>query len=276
MSHQATKWALRQRGLKPAAKIVLFYLCDHHNDDLGCFPSQETLAAECEMSRSTLNLQLTKLEELGLIRRHAGVDDRTKRQRPTRYILGFEGDFRVRKSDESRVLKSDNAVSENETRAVSEKQGEPCPKNDESRVLKSDTNPVREPLREPTTAREAQSVVVDAALSRREQVLILMGCSTAGVTPAGRFTGGTGDMAEPPKWDALGLTTAEQDAKITEMLDRKRRSVPGFVPNTWGWFTAGMSELAEAKKARTANGAVAGQTETPEQRRARRRRMIGN
>ena len=44
MSHKATVWAIQQRGLKPATKIVLWFLCDRHNPDFGCFPTQARLA----------------------------------------------------------------------------------------------------------------------------------------------------------------------------------------------------------------------------------------
>jgi hypothetical protein len=44
MSHEATNWAIKQRGLKPTAKIVLWHLCDRFNPDYGCFPSQARLA----------------------------------------------------------------------------------------------------------------------------------------------------------------------------------------------------------------------------------------
>ena len=44
MSHAATNWAIQQRGLKPATKIVLWHLCDRFNPDFGCFPTQERLA----------------------------------------------------------------------------------------------------------------------------------------------------------------------------------------------------------------------------------------
>lgn len=135
MSHAATNWAIRQKGLKPAAKIVLWHLADRHNADTGqCNPKQERLAQDCEMSRSTLNLHLNELERLGLIRRIVTIDGATKRQRPTAYVLvGFECE----------------AASENRTRPVSEnKTRKPCPKSVESRVRKSDTkNPVREPGR---------------------------------------------------------------------------------------------------------------------------------
>ena len=49
MSHAATNWAIQQRGLKPATKIVLWHLCDRHNPDFGCFPTQVRLAEDAEM-----------------------------------------------------------------------------------------------------------------------------------------------------------------------------------------------------------------------------------
>ena len=39
MSHAATNWAIQQRVLKPASKIVLSHLCDRHNLDFFCFPT---------------------------------------------------------------------------------------------------------------------------------------------------------------------------------------------------------------------------------------------
>jgi Helix-turn-helix domain len=93
MSHDATNWAIRQRGLKPATKLVLWYLCDRHNPDFGCFPRQDRLAAEAEMSVSSLNDHLRLLEEAGLIRRIKRSDPKTKQQMATLYILGFEARF---------------------------------------------------------------------------------------------------------------------------------------------------------------------------------------
>ena len=93
MSHAATNWAIQQRGLKPTTKIVLWHLCDRFNPDYGCFPSQERLAHDCEIGRATLNRHLDDLETRGLIHRIRVIDVRTKRQRPTRYLLGFEPDF---------------------------------------------------------------------------------------------------------------------------------------------------------------------------------------
>lgn len=75
MSHYMTALAMKQQGLKPATKIVLYWLADHHNGDTGdCFPSLNLLARECEMSRPTVVKHLNELEGKGLI-------VRTKRQR---------------------------------------------------------------------------------------------------------------------------------------------------------------------------------------------------
>jgi hypothetical protein len=65
-----TALAMKQQGLKPAAKIALYWLTEHHNSKTGdCFPSLKTLMAECEMGRTTLVRQLDALEKAGLIER---------------------------------------------------------------------------------------------------------------------------------------------------------------------------------------------------------------
>ena len=92
MSHEATNWAIKRKGLKPASKIVLWHLADRHNPDFGCFPSQRTLAIDCEMSERSVRSHLEILENSGLIRRQkrrnsAGV------YTSDRYILGVEADF---------------------------------------------------------------------------------------------------------------------------------------------------------------------------------------
>jgi hypothetical protein len=101
MSHAATHWAIQQRGLAPATKLVLWFLSDRHNPDFGCFPSQEQLARDCEMSRASVNRHLDELEAQGLIRRERRVDPQTRRQLPTRYRLAFEAGFVVCHSAET-------------------------------------------------------------------------------------------------------------------------------------------------------------------------------
>lgn len=153
MSHDATGWAIKQRGLKPATKIVLWQLCDRFHPDNGCFPSQDTLAADCEMSRSSVNEHLAALEDAGLIRREQRRDGPTNRQKSTLYRFAFEAGFEAAKPAENRQM----PCPESGHGAVSEKAPEPCPENDESRVQNPDTNLVREPVKEPEEreAREA-------------------------------------------------------------------------------------------------------------------------
>ena len=180
MSHDATNWAIKQRGLKPTTKIVLWHLCDRFNPDYGCFPSQNRLAHDCEISRSTLNDHIGQLEVAGLLRRVPRIDPVTKRQLPTRYILAFEPGFtpvdgnpcpEIGHGDQAPVEIADDAEgsTENTTvdglpcpdfgdgidaRAVSDFDPEPCPENRESRVRNPDTNPVREPLSKPVKEEE--------------------------------------------------------------------------------------------------------------------------
>ena len=180
MSHAATNWAIQRRGLKPATKIVLWHLCDRFNPDYGCFPSQEQLAHDCEISRSTLNEHLTLLEAVKLVRRVQRLHPGTKRQMPTRYILGFEPGFTPHDPDPCPetghgngdqndppfmggeiVAKTGDQPVDNPGPcpnsghgAVSDFCPEPCPENDESRVRNPDTNLVREPLSKPVKEEE--------------------------------------------------------------------------------------------------------------------------
>ncbi len=143
MSHIATNWAIQQKGLKPASKIVLWHLADRHNPDFGCFPSQERLALDCEMSRASVNAHLGILEEQGLIHRERRVNAQTRRQESTRYLLAFEDGFPMEKPCPN---------SGHGPKAVSKNEDVPCPEKAESRVQNLDTNLVREPLREPSRA----------------------------------------------------------------------------------------------------------------------------
>lgn len=173
MSHEATIWAIKQtgKGLSPGAKLVLWHLADRHNPDFGCFPKQDRLAADCEMSRSTVNEHLSTLEAKGLIRRERRVDPRTKRQMPTRYVFAFEAEFGdeppaggavsggsqdvandrpepVQKAAE-KAAKKPCPKSGHGSETASEIGAEPCPEKGESRVrLSGHVEPVREPLRD--------------------------------------------------------------------------------------------------------------------------------
>lgn len=90
MSHYMTALAMKQQGLKPAAKIVLYWLADHHNSETGaCFPSLQTLARECEMDKATVTRHLADLEAAGLIERRKRTRDNGS-QTSTEYLLRLE------------------------------------------------------------------------------------------------------------------------------------------------------------------------------------------
>lgn len=135
MSFKATNWAVSQRGISPAAKVLLWQLADRHNPDNGCFPDQRTIEVDCEMSRSTVNEKLKELEQGGLIKRVKRRNPATKRQMPTRYFFAFEDGYEGvigrdedgeadADADESRVQISDTDAPESRVR-ISDTENEP-------------------------------------------------------------------------------------------------------------------------------------------------------
>ncbi len=70
MSHYMTALAMQQKGIKPATKIVLYWIADHHNSETdACFPSLATLSDECEMSKRAVQAHIDTLSYAGLIER---------------------------------------------------------------------------------------------------------------------------------------------------------------------------------------------------------------
>ena len=246
MSHEATNWAIKQRGLKPTTKIVLWHLCDRFNPDYGCFPSQERLAHDCEISRSTLNEHLGQLEAAGLLRRVPRIHPVTKRQMPTRYILGFEPGFTPHAPDpcpESGHGHPGDAASvadigpfDGETpdmaepclnsghgcddRPVSDFAPNPCPENRQARVRNPDTNPVREPLSKPVKEEEdarAREAIPDDFF---EELLKALGLDP---TALPGWWQGWPPREHVRRWrDDLGL----DEAAIVEVAEESRRAHP--------------------------------------------------
>jgi hypothetical protein len=233
MSHEATNWAIKQRGLKPTTKIVLWHLCDRFNPDYGCFPSQNRLAHDCEISRSTLNDHLGQLEAVGLLRRVPRLDPVTKRQLPTRYILGFEPGFtpvavvpcpefghgedggaEIADMAEGSPFdaKADGLPCPDfghgfDEEAVSDFPADPCPENAPSRVRNPDTNLVREPLSKPV--KEEEGAQAREAISDQFFGAVL---DALGLDPAALpgWWQGWPPRLHVQRWrDDLGLTEAE-------------------------------------------------------------------
>ncbi|TCP58433.1 helix-turn-helix protein [Rhodovulum bhavnagarense] len=86
MAYKTTTWALAQRDLKPATKLVLVHLANYQNKTTGqCNPSQKTLARDCGQTVSSINRHLSVLERRGLIERLRQFDARTGAARATQY-----------------------------------------------------------------------------------------------------------------------------------------------------------------------------------------------
>jgi len=62
-------WAFDTPCPTPSAKLVLLKLADHANDEGECWPSQGHIASDCGLTRQTVNEQIRKLVDLGLIKR---------------------------------------------------------------------------------------------------------------------------------------------------------------------------------------------------------------
>jgi hypothetical protein len=161
MSHKATVWAIQQRGLKPATKIVLWFLCDRHNPDFGCFPTQVRLADDAEMSVSALNEHLSKLEDLRLIHRVRSYDPRTHKRKATRYILGFEDGFPPEPTPETgdgfagtEEEQDANPTPDSGHGAISGFPAKPSPDFAQSHLRNPEINLVREPLSKPVKEEE--------------------------------------------------------------------------------------------------------------------------
>lgn len=162
MSHKATTWALSAGlglGLSAGAKLVLLQLADRHNPDLGCFPSQGRLTADCEVSRSQLNVHLSALEAAGLIRRVRQLDPKTRQKKPTRYMFAFEDGFEPINAQQSEApeqvelpLEKSEPCPENghglSADSMSGLATIPCPISGQSHVRPTGHKPVREPVRE--------------------------------------------------------------------------------------------------------------------------------
>lgn len=228
MSHRATNWAIQQRGLKPATKIVLWFLCDRHNPDFGCFPTQARLANDAEMSISALNEHLARLEDLRLIHRVRTHDPRTHRREATRYILGFEDGFPREPTPETGDGLSGtddehagDPTPESGHGAISGFDAEPSPDFAESHLRNPETNLVREPLSK-SVKEEEDAQTREADFDRFfAELLGALGLDPDAALPA--WWQGWPARLHVRRWiDDLGLT----ENRIIETATATRRDHP--------------------------------------------------
>lgn len=148
VSHKATQWLseIDPAKLGNAEFRVLFHLCDCHNPSAGCFPTQAYLIGRCGVSNGTVNNALNALESKGLIQRHRERDGRSKRQKPTRYILGFEFAKPQGPTPDIGDGKGREPTPETGDGAVSNLRGEPTPISGVSRLQPTGEKPVKKPV----------------------------------------------------------------------------------------------------------------------------------
>ena len=228
MSHKATVWAIQQRGLKPATKIVLWFLCDRHNPDFGCFPTQARLADDAEMSISALNEHLAKLQELRLIHRVRAQDPHTHKRLATRYILGFEDGFPPEPTPEigegfTGTDEEQNAAPTPESGhgAISGFPAKPSPDFAQSHLRNPEINLVREPLSKPVKEEE-DAQARDSDFDRFfAELLNALGFAANATLPA--WWQGSPARLHVRRWrDDLGLT----EDRILEIATESRGDHP--------------------------------------------------
>ena len=228
MSHKATVWAIQQRGLKPATKIVLWFLCDRHNPDFGCFPTQARLADDAEMSISALNEHLAKLQELRLIHRVRAQDPHTHKRLATRYILGFEDGFPPEPTPEigdgfagTDEEHEADPTPESGHGAISGFSAKPSPDFAQSHLRNPEINLVREPLSKPVKEEE-DAQARDSDFDRFfAELLTALGFNANANLPA--WWQGWPARLHVQRWrDDLGLT----EARIIETATETRGDHP--------------------------------------------------
>lgn len=210
---------------------------------------------DCELSRSSLNDQLTALEAAQLIRREAGRDEHTKRQRPTHYRFAFEDDFAPAKGDRQESEPSPEIGHG----AESESGAEPSPKNGESRVRNSDSNLVREPVREPVERESAR----ETDLAQQGQAPVGASAGEASRADDGKSAKGRTVKSFMLAWPSAGvdsrakietawkaLSPADRDKALDHVeafLEEFKRVGRGKLPAGWTYLGDRPWEIAAAK-----------------------------
>lgn len=152
MSHDATNWAVKVRGISPTEARVLWHLADCHNPAYGCFPKQEYLAENAEIDERSVRRCLISLRGKGHIN---WVEQREKdRRKANRYSLAFEGGFKAFEALESSESEPDTMSGSSEMATGQECPSEPDSGGELNRTPESAIEPVREPVKEPVIERE--------------------------------------------------------------------------------------------------------------------------
>ncbi len=260
MSELATDWAIRQRGLLPAAKLVLWHLCDRHTPDSGCFPSQDHLITAAEISRASLNTQLRRLEDAGLIHRQRRPGQAARQWKSTRYILGFEADFAQKPGEffgQRNGQKPSPDLAQTPAKPCpdfDQKHPKPCPESEQSHLRILDTNLVRK--KETTTARSARTGTHHAHAREAPETACLAACGEGLCIEARAVIGATASVIDG--WLATGY---DLDADILPVLQTRTLRKRDSPIRTWAYFTPAIAKRHAQRTAQVAKAKRAGEPE---------------
>ncbi|WP_411033828.1 helix-turn-helix domain-containing protein [Shinella sp. BYT-45] len=230
MSHDATNWAVKVRGISCTEARVLWHLADCHNPVFGCYPKQDYLADACEIDVRSIRRALDSLRAKGLINWTEHREGRNRKA--NRYSLAFEDGFRRHEGPEDGEAQPDKLSGSPEASTGQECHVEPDKSDGLNRTPESSIEPVREPVRETGKEREGagarsgqgRKVETRAALVKRVQKFL------AGVGyEQGEWKGWSASTINYIVQQFAALSPEEQDRACAwrdRFLERARGAVP--------------------------------------------------
>lgn len=100
MSFKLTVQAFEARVGNPLRKLILIKLADQANDEGVCWPSYETIAHHCEITRRSVINHIKQLEKDGFLRIERVYDENRGQNKSNRYHLTIEqGDIKKEGSE---------------------------------------------------------------------------------------------------------------------------------------------------------------------------------
>lgn len=239
--------------LAPTERLIMLALADHADDTGRCYPSIQRLCQRTGLTERAVQSNIKKLQAQGYIKVVPGGG----KGRPNIYFVSANPAAET-PYEKPRIT---NTVSD-----------------DTQTPHLTTPNPAADAPEPSVTTIEPSAAVREPAVSqpsRRERILEAMGVDSSGITPAGKFIGTAAHMAEPPKWDALGLTEDDQLSVIRSQMDRGRCRDPSFMPGSFAYFTGAMSDLAAAKARGVPPPKTLPQQSERDQHKARLRKLAG-
>ncbi len=91
----------------PARKLVLLKLADHANDEGICWPSYESIAKQCEISKRTVIRHITELEKQGLVQVFQRERNGHHHNQSNKYVLRLNNSQSLAPNPETKKLKND-------------------------------------------------------------------------------------------------------------------------------------------------------------------------